>query len=94
MTDSPAVTLYTTTWCPFCSKLVENLDRTGTPYARIDVEEDANAAAWVESVNDGNRVVPTVLYSDGTHATNPPAGQVRRRVAELTGTPVTDSDNG
>lgn len=84
--DSPAVTLYTTTWCPFCSSLVENLDRSGTSYARIDVEEDADAAAWVESVNDGNRVVPTVMYADGTYSTNPPAGQVRRRVAELTGT--------
>jgi len=62
---------------------VENLDRTGTPYTRVDVEQDAEAAAWVESVNDGNRVVPTVLYSDGSHATNPPAGDVRRRVTEL-----------
>ena len=84
MSDSPAVTLYTTTWCPFCSSLVENLDRSGTAYARIDVEEDADAAAWVESVNNGNRIVPTVKYADGSYATNPPAGQVRRRVAELT----------
>jgi len=83
--DSPAVTLYTTTWCPFCSSLVENLDRSGTSYARIDVEEDADAAAWVESINNGNRIVPTVKYADGSYATNPPAGQVRRRVAELTG---------
>ncbi|AGP30230.1 mycoredoxin [Corynebacterium terpenotabidum] len=89
MTDptsaTPAVTLYTTTWCPFCTRLVDALDRTGTPYARIDVEEDAEAASWVESVNNGNRVVPTVKYADGSYATNPPAGQVRRRVSELTG---------
>lgn len=46
------------------------------PYTNIDVDHDAEAAAWVESVNDGNRVVPTVLYSDGTYATNPPAKSV------------------
>lgn len=79
----PTATVYTTTWCPFCSRLIENLDRTGTPHTRIDVEEDSEAAAWVESVNDGNRVVPTVKYSDGSYSTNPPAGQVRRRVEEL-----------
>lgn len=77
------VTLYTTTWCPFCAKLVKNLDRTETPYARVDVEEDAEAAKWVESVNDGNRVVPTVKYSDGSYATNPAASEVRKKVEEL-----------
>lgn len=77
------VALYTTEWCPFCQRLVKALDRTETPYTRIDVEEDAEAAAWVESVNDGNRVVPTVKYSDGTHATNPAASEVRRKLEEL-----------
>lgn len=81
----PLVTLYTTTWCPFCLQLVENLDRAGVAYAEIDVDQDADAAEWVRSVNNGNRVVPTVKYADGTHATNPTAGLVRRRVAELAG---------
>ncbi|HCT14256.1 MAG TPA: NrdH-redoxin, partial [Corynebacterium nuruki] len=54
-----------------------------TPYTRIDVEEHPDAGEWVKSVNDGNRVVPTVKYSDGTYATNPPAGDVRRKLAEL-----------
>jgi mycoredoxin len=85
MTDQTAagVTLYTTTWCPFCQKLVSNLDRSGTPYERVDVEDHPDAGEWVKSVNDGNRVVPTVRYSDGTHATNPPAGDVRRKLEEL-----------
>ena len=47
------------------------------------MEADADAAAFVESVNGGNRVVPTALYSDGTTATNPPASQVRAKLAEL-----------
>lgn len=41
--------------------------------------------AWIESVNDGNRVVPTVLYSDGTFATNPEASAVRAKRRELNG---------
>lgn len=78
------VTLYTTTWCPFCQRLVKALDRTQTPYTNIDVEKDEAAAEWVKSVNNGNRVVPTVKYSDGTHATNPPASEVRQKLEELT----------
>lgn len=79
------VTIYTTEWCPFCQRLIKALDRTETPYTRVDVEEDAEAAAWVESVNDGNRVVPTVKYSDGSYATNPAASEVRRKLEELAG---------
>lgn len=84
MTTNPAhVTIYATDWCPYCHNLISRLNRTGTPYELIDVEADADAATWVESVNNGNRVVPTVKYSDGTHATNPEASAVRRKLEEL-----------
>ncbi|AKK10660.1 mycoredoxin [Corynebacterium uterequi] len=77
------VTIYATDWCPYCKNLRKRLDRTEHAYDVIDVEQDADAAAWVESVNGGNRVVPTVKYSDGTYATNPEASAVRRKIAEL-----------
>lgn len=80
-----ALTLYTTTWCPFCTRLKKLLDEKEIGYTEIDVEADAEAAAFVESVNDGNRVVPTALYSDGTTATNPPASEVRKKLEELAG---------
>ncbi|NLD85285.1 MAG: mycoredoxin [Actinomycetales bacterium] len=79
------LTLYTTTWCPFCTRLKKLLDEKEIGYVEIDVEADAEAAAFVESVNDGNRVVPTALFSDGTTATNPPASQVRKKLEELAG---------
>lgn len=81
------VTIFATDWCPHCKRLRQRLDRTETPYEVVDVEADGseNAASWVESVNDGNRVVPTVLYSDGTYATNPEASAVRAKLRELTG---------
>lgn len=81
------VTIFFADWCPFCAKLIKNLDRTETPYELVDVEADGtdDINAWIESVNDGNRIVPTVLYSDGTHATNPSASEVRAKYAELAG---------
>ncbi|GAB3938993.1 mycoredoxin [Corynebacterium tapiri] len=77
------VTIYYADWCPFCKKLRERLDRTETPYDLVDVEADAEASEWVKSVNNGDRIVPTVRYSDGTHATNPEASAVRRKLEEL-----------
>lgn len=81
------VTIFYADWCPFCAKLLKALSRTETPYALVDVEaegtEDINE--WIKSVNDGNRIVPTVLYSDGTSVTNPAASAVRKKLAELDG---------
>ena len=82
---SSHVTIFAAEWCPFCRKLRERLDRTETPYDLVDVDADGmdEVNAWIESVNDGNRIIPTVLYSDGTHETNPPASSVRNKQKEL-----------
>ncbi|EJZ81992.1 mycoredoxin [Corynebacterium otitidis] len=80
------VTVYATSWCPFCAALRDGLAEKDVPYREIDVEKDDNAeeaTEWVKSVNDGNRVVPTVRYSDGTSQTNPPAEDVAKKYAEL-----------
>ena len=81
------VTVFFADWCPFCARLRADLNESGTTYAEVDVDngaegnEDLNE--WIKAVNDGNRIVPTVLYSDGTHATNPPADDVRAKLEEL-----------
>ena len=36
---------------------------------------------FVMDVNDGNQTVPTLLFPDGTAATNPSIGEVKRRLA-------------
>ena len=66
------VTIYATSWCPFCQSLISGL------------KQHEDLSSWVESVNDGNRIVPTVLYSDGTHATNPDVSAVEAKYSELT----------
>ncbi|MFC3849044.1 mycoredoxin [Corynebacterium hansenii] len=78
-----AVTIYATSWCPYCRALIGDLKKRGVPFEAWDVEKHADLASWVESVNGGNRVVPTVLYSDGSHATNPPAVEVELKYSEL-----------
>ena len=86
-TTSP-VTVFVASWCPFCSRLIADLGRADLPEGTVEIVDvdapDAESISeWIESVNDGNRVVPTVLYSDGTHATNPPAADVLAKIGEL-----------
>ncbi|MEO7269937.1 MAG: mycoredoxin [Knoellia sp.] len=74
------VTMYSTTWCGYCRRLSSQLDREGIAYDVIDIERDENAAVYVMQVNGGNQTVPTVVFPDGTAATNPSLAEVKQRL--------------
>jgi mycoredoxin len=67
----PALTICKTTTCGFWHCLKTQLGRVGIPYTDINIEIDRAAAGYVESVNGGNQVVPTVRCPNGTVKTNP-----------------------
>lgn len=78
--DTDVPTVYLTSWCPFCIRLVHGLDAAGIAFTPVDVDDDAEAATLVQSLNNGNRVVPTVVFADGSSLTNPPVAQVAARL--------------
>ncbi|WP_154796580.1 mycoredoxin [Occultella kanbiaonis] len=72
--------MYSTTWCGYCRRLKTQLKSAGIAYNEVNIEEDPSAAAFVEQVNDGNQTVPTILFPDGSAATNPSLAQVQERL--------------
>lgn len=72
-----SVVMYSTTWCGYCRRLRTQLDGAGIGYTVIDIEEQPETAAFVEQVNGGNQTVPTVVFPDGSAATNPSLAQVK-----------------
>jgi mycoredoxin len=80
---SPAdgvVTMFSTTWCGYCARLKSALDREGIAYTEVNIENEPQAAEFVMTINGGNQTVPTVLFPDGTAATNPSLRQVKERL--------------
>ncbi|HSN07317.1 MAG TPA: mycoredoxin [Candidatus Angelobacter sp.] len=78
-----AVTMYTTAWCGFCSRLKAQMNREGIEFVEVDIERDPTAAKLVERVNGGNQTVPTLVFPDGTAATNPSIREVQARLAAI-----------
>jgi len=76
-------TMYTTPWCGYCQRLKGQLDREGITYDIVDIEQVPEAAQIVESVNNGNQTVPTLVYADGTSMTNPSLMAVKEKLAAL-----------
>ncbi|MFZ2228451.1 MAG: mycoredoxin [Candidatus Nanopelagicaceae bacterium] len=80
-----AVTMYTTSWCGYCTRLKRQLDEAGVQYSEIDIENTPGAATIVEKANNGNQTVPTLVFSDGYSVTNPSARAVIEKLQELSG---------
>ena len=73
--------MFSTTWCGYCKNLKSQLDRAGVPFTEVNIEEVEGTAELVAAVNGGNQTVPTVVFSDGTTATNPSLSTVQQRLA-------------
>ena len=78
-----AFTMYTTPWCGYCHRLKGQLDREGIQFEIVDIEQTPDAAEIVESANNGNQTVPTLVYTDGTAHTNPSLAQVKQKLDQL-----------
>jgi len=79
--DAGSIVMYSTSWCGYCRRLKTQLESEGIGYTEVNIEEHPDTAAFVEQVNGGNRTVPTVVFPDGSAATNPSLAEVKQRLA-------------
>ncbi len=78
--DAGTIVMYSTSWCGYCRRLKTQLDSAGIGYTEVNIEEHPDAVAYVEEVNGGNQTVPTVVFPDGSAATNPSLADVKARL--------------
>ncbi len=60
---SKPVTIYTTTYCPFCSRAKKLFERKGIPYKEIDVTDDSRLRDELEE-KTGWMTVPMIFIGD------------------------------
>ena len=75
------ITMFSTTWCGYCRNLKGQLEREGIPYREVNIEDVEGTAELVASINGGNQTVPTLIFPDGSTATNPSLADVKSRLA-------------
>lgn len=78
--DERRVIVYWRPGCVFCARLRGGLGSDASRVHWINIWQDAEAAEYVRSVNDGNETVPTVVI-DGEPHTNPDPRVVRDALA-------------
>lgn len=65
------ITMYGTAWCSDCKRAKQFFGEQRVHYDFVDVDADADGRAYVESVNDGKDIIPTIVFGDGSILVEP-----------------------
>src|SRR5512136_2779260 len=74
------LTVYGATWCSDCKRAKKFLGEQRVHYNWIDVEQDAEGLAFVEKVNNGKRIIPTIVFDDKSVLIEPSNAQLAQKL--------------
>ena len=69
--SEPQITVYGAYWCPDCRRSKQFLGEHQIPYNWVDIEQDPAGEQLVIAKNEGKRIIPTIVFADGTALVEP-----------------------
>ena len=79
-----AIVVYGTTWCPDCRRSKQFLGDQRIHYHWVDIEQDSQAMAYVEEVNRGRHIIPTIVFPDGSILVEPSNADLAEKLGLVT----------
>ena len=80
------IKVYGADWCPDCHRSKGFLEEQGVAYQWIDVDQDEQAQEYVRQVNNGRRIIPTILFPDGSILVEPGNAELAKKLGLQTRT--------
>ncbi len=77
---SDEIVIYGTYWCPDCKRSKKFLGEQKVPYHWIDIEQDEAARTLVEQINNGRRIIPTILFPDKSILVEPTNAELAKKL--------------
>ncbi|MDE2686886.1 MAG: FAD-dependent oxidoreductase [Chloroflexota bacterium] len=71
ITTDANITVYGAPWCPDCTRAKQFLGEQRVRYNWVDIDRDDAARAYVQQVNDGKQIIPTIVFEDGSLLVEP-----------------------
>jgi thioredoxin reductase (NADPH) len=76
----PKVTVYGAYWCPDCRRAKKFLGEQFVPFKWVDIEQDKDDERFVLEKNNGKRIIPTIVFDDGTFLVEPTNAELARKL--------------
>jgi thioredoxin reductase (NADPH) len=72
--------VYGASWCPDCRRAKKFLADQRVPYSWHDIEGDPDGVRVVQERNDGKNIIPTIVFPDGSHLSEPSNEELAERL--------------
>jgi len=76
--------VYSTVWCPDCKRAKQFFGEQRVAYTNVDIEQDKKAMTFVEKVNEGMRIIPTIIFPDGEILVEPSNAELAKKLGLTT----------
>ncbi len=74
------IKVYGASWCTDCKRAKRFLGDQRVPFEWHDIEEEPQYLAIVQEKNNGNNVIPTIIFPDGTFLSEPSNEDLANRI--------------
>lgn len=79
-TRQPNVKVYGAPWCPDCRRSKKFLAEHRVPFEWIDIDQDPEARRVVETLQQGGRTIPTIVFPDESYLIEPSDDALARKL--------------
>jgi len=76
----PTITVYGAYWCPDCRRSKQFLGEHQIPYQWVDIEQEPEGEQIVIAKNEGKRIIPTIVFADGSFLVEPSNAQLAAKL--------------
>jgi thioredoxin reductase (NADPH) len=77
---SDPIEVYGASWCPDCRRAKRFLSDQRVPFEWHDIEVDRDGVRIVQERNGGNNVIPTIVFPDGSHLSEPTNEELAEKI--------------
>ena len=74
------ITVYGAYWCPDCRRSKKFLGEQMVHFKWVDIEQDDAGRAFVEQINRGKRIIPTIVFDDGSFLVEPSNAELAKKL--------------
>ena len=74
------IRVYGASWCPDCRRAKRFLGDQRISFEWHDIEVDPDGVRTVQERNDGNNVIPTIIFPDGSHLAEPSNEELAEKI--------------
>lgn len=75
------IVMYATEYCSDCIRAKKFFETNNIPYLRVGLEGNQEATEFVIQINNGYRIVPTIVFPDGTVLVEPSWDELKEKIS-------------